>query len=630
MLNFCNPIVKAFGSYKDRYNIQQPEDNVKLVLIANRNKDARTHNMPTSTEVAALIPGDFQEGMDIRDIVLETKHGNLRRISELYVGYLALQYPLLFPYGEDGFTVGIEDGFDDGNKWKRKTISMREFYAYRIQDRLMESQSVIRSKRLYQQFLVDVFTMIESSRLRYFRNNQKKLRSDKYMNLVEAEKEGTSDLSNRGKRILIPASFTGGSRYMNNNYLDAMAICKHFGFPDLFITFTCNPNWPEIIRYTKKRNLNPEDRPDIFCRIFKIKLDSLMSDLTEKNIFGKSKRGLPHAHILLWKAEKSNLSTAESIDKVISAEIPDKDTDPVLYEVVKQNMIYGPCGVINKSSPCMVNGKCSKQFPKKYCERTTIDNRGFPHYMRRKTEAFVEKNGLQIDNNFVVPYNRELSLRYRAHINVEWCTQARSIKYFFKYINKGPDRVLATIDHDVNQGAESIACANVDENGEDNTDEIKEYFDCRYVSACEATWRLLAFLIHFRTTPVEKLYFHLENEQSVLFDDDDPVETVLNRRSKEYGEQHPDDNNNNTGNSAEKDAPASGTTTATIETQEEMRNMMAALMKKIDEQDKRNEAITERLDAMAAERLHPTWRAGIPDPMDGIQRRFDFTTPAEP
>ncbi|XP_024015857.1 uncharacterized protein LOC112089113 [Eutrema salsugineum] len=32
---------------------------------------------------------------------------------------------------------------------------------------------------------------------------------------------------------------------------------------------------------------------------------------------------------------------------------------------------------------------------------------------------------------------------------------------------------------------------------------------------------------------------------------------------------------------------------------------------------------------MAAERLHPTWRAGIPDPMDGIWRRFDFSTPAE-
>ncbi|XP_024010388.1 uncharacterized protein LOC112085410 [Eutrema salsugineum] len=57
--------------------------------------------------------------------------------------------------------------------------------------------------------------------------------------------------------------------------------------------------------------------------------------------------------------------------------------------------------------------------------------------------------------------------------------------------------------------------------------------------------------------------------------------------------------------------------------------MMTALMKKIDEQDKRNESITERLNAMAAERQHPTWRARIPDPMDGIRRRFDFSTPAE-
>ncbi|XP_024015209.1 uncharacterized protein LOC112088923 [Eutrema salsugineum] len=92
-------------------------------------------------------------------------------------------------------------------------------------------------------------------------------------------------------------------------------------------------------------------------------------------------------------------------------------------------------------------------------------------------------------------------------------------------------RRIATIENDLNQGTDSVACANIDENGEDTTDEIKEFFDCRYVSSFEATWRLLAFLIHFRTTPVEKLYFHLENEQSVLFDDDDPVETVLNRRS---------------------------------------------------------------------------------------------------
>jgi len=44
----------------------------------------------------------------------------------------------------------------------------------------------------------------------------------------------------------MPSSFTGGPRYMRHHFLDAMAICSQIGYPDFFITFTCNPNWPEI------------------------------------------------------------------------------------------------------------------------------------------------------------------------------------------------------------------------------------------------------------------------------------------------------------------------------------------------------------------------------------------------
>ena len=139
-----------------------------------------------------------------------------------------------------------------------------------------------------QQFIVDAYTMIKSNRLRYIKKNQPKFRSSTREPIQNASNSGNNDLENQGKEVKIPASFTGGPRYMTNNYLDAMAICKHFGFPSLFITFTCNPKWPEIVRFCKERNLKSEDRPDIICRIFKMKLDNLMHDLTIKHLLGKT------------------------------------------------------------------------------------------------------------------------------------------------------------------------------------------------------------------------------------------------------------------------------------------------------------------------------------------------------
>ena len=73
---------------------------------------------------------------------------------------------------------------------------------------------------------------------------------------------------------------------MIQNYQDAMAICRWTGYPDVFITFTCNSKWPEIYRYVHKLGLRPEERPDIIARIFKIKLDQFVRDLYTDQIFG--------------------------------------------------------------------------------------------------------------------------------------------------------------------------------------------------------------------------------------------------------------------------------------------------------------------------------------------------------
>ena len=122
MLDEYNVHAKTFRMARDRLQDVQV-NNIKLKLIANREKDGRTYNVPTVPEVAALIVGDFDANSK-RDIIIETQHGQLQRIHELHSSYLALQYPLLFPYGEDGYRPDILHSIQsDGEKRKRNRLT---------------------------------------------------------------------------------------------------------------------------------------------------------------------------------------------------------------------------------------------------------------------------------------------------------------------------------------------------------------------------------------------------------------------------------------------------------------------------------------------------------------------------
>ena len=153
------------------------------------------------------------------------------------------------------------------------------------------------------------------------------------------------------------------------------------------------------------------------------------------------KRGLPHAHILLWLHPNDKLQTPESIDRVISAELPDKRKYPQLFDVVTKLMMHGPCGMANPKSPCMNEGKCSKFFPKKFADSTTFDEDGYPIYKRINTGVTTMRKDIELDNRFVVPYNPKLLMKYQAHINIEYCNKSNSIKY----VNKGPDIVIVAM-----------------------------------------------------------------------------------------------------------------------------------------------------------------------------------------
>ena len=131
-------------------------------------------------------------------------------------------------------------------------------------------------------------------------------------------------------------------------YQNSMAIVRHLGKPSLFITFTANPNWSEITSLTRPLNQTASDRPDLVARVFNLKVKELLKDIKERKIFGSykglvrtveyQKRGLPHVHILLFLDPARPINTREDIDEVISAEIPSKQNDPVLHEIVTRCM----------------------------------------------------------------------------------------------------------------------------------------------------------------------------------------------------------------------------------------------------------------------------------------------------
>lgn len=107
------------------------------------------------------------------------------------------------------------------------------------------------------------------------------------------------------------------------------------------------------------------------------------------------------------------------IDRMISAQLPNPTTDPIGSEVVSTFMIHGSCGAANPSCSCMVDGECSKSYAKEYCTETIMLDNGHVRYAQPHNGITTQKNGINVDNRFVVPHNVDLLVKYQAHINVE-------------------------------------------------------------------------------------------------------------------------------------------------------------------------------------------------------------------
>nr|GEV19896.1 DNA helicase [Tanacetum cinerariifolium] len=338
--------------------------------------------------------------------------------------------------------------------------------------------------RLFQQYVVGAFCTVKQNQLDFIRKIQNDIRSDYLSRLYDAISRGERDGYEVRGRIILPMSFIGGQRYMYAHYLDVLAICRELGNPQFFITFTCN------------------------CSTV------------------NSKKGLPHCGPLLWVDSASRIRIAEDIDRLVLAELPDPRTDPEGYNVVSKLMMHGPYGAASFKAPCMKGDKYSKNFPKKFNQKTFFDENGHVHYQRRDTGASVIRNEIQLDNSYIVPYNRDLLLAFQARINVEYYGWSMLIKYLFKYISKGTDRVFARVSMSIGESSTSITPSR------QVIDKIRNYVEGRFICAHEAYWRILMFDIHCHEPVVQILAVNLEDMQRITFRDEDRLESEIDLPGK--------------------------------------------------------------------------------------------------
>jgi hypothetical protein len=409
MLEVLHPGVRL---YKQAYTLTRnmpPEDQCRIALRFQENIDRRRYDdpLPSANEIAIILPGDGDTPTDCQDIILFRKGGGShQRIRDSHPFYPSLRYVLLFPTGQLGWHRRIpyneqenrvvqpnDDNDEDG-----KFVSLAQYLRYRLHIRPthFDSNHIFLAGKLFQEYVCESWAITEQKRLGQIKAKQNDLRVELYKGLADAVAHGVdTNLEKLGKRIILPSSFSGSTRHMQQQCQDALAINRYFGGGDLFITMTANSSWPEI-QNALLTGQAAHDHPDLVVHVFHAKFHSLIKDI-KQGILGDmaaflytikfQKRGLSHTHILVFLKPHAKLRTPDQVDSLMSSEFP--TDNPELLELIKKFMVHGPCRTYKDDAPCMKGGKCIRGFPMSFRECTTITDDSYARTRHSDTDETV-------------------------------------------------------------------------------------------------------------------------------------------------------------------------------------------------------------------------------------------------
>jgi len=261
----CSPWISIYRTATERLRIEEQVDgqppytiilNPRLELIVNVNTDPRRANLPSVDQVAIIVPEEYSE-MGFCDLILAKRGVNnqgvmvdqrFTRINQNHAAYLPLHYVIMFPRGETGWHWGLELNNEAGVR-QRLRLGQRTFYRFRLHTRQNETDTIFQCERLFQQLVVDIWAVSDQNKLMWIKNYQANLRADLYNGLTDILQwdDPNIDPAAIGKKVILPSSYLGGDRFMQQIFQDSMTIVRQLGRPSLFITFTANPKWAEIV-----------------------------------------------------------------------------------------------------------------------------------------------------------------------------------------------------------------------------------------------------------------------------------------------------------------------------------------------------------------------------------------------